>query len=430
MRTDLLYSSSEQIVQDDYVTATYYLELPSTVDPYEKAKNMAVGQTVGTWLPVPGITDDMRKKHMGRIISILDLDPADLETQGEGLSSGGDCSLSAYLFKIAYPIINFDDRLPLMITTLLGNDASTSVRAKLLELFIPKSLADMYPGPAFGIEGLRELTGIKDRPLLLNMIKPCIGFSPDEGADIFYRTALGGVDFIKDDELLGNPSFCPLEERVRAYNRASDAAFERTGKRTLYVPNITDHIGNLLDNVKRAEEAGARMLMVNFASVGWGALQMVRKAAHVPILGHYAGAGPYYEGDHSGISSDLALGKLPRMTGADIVMINTPYGGYPVKRSKYLKTAGMLRLPFYDMKPSLPSLGGGVNPGMVHQLMTDLGNDIMLAPGGAIQGHPMGPASGIRAMYAAIDAKMHEIPLEEAVKDCEELKAAEYMWKH
>ena len=110
-----------------------------------------------------------------------------------------------------------------MLTTLLGNDASTSVRAKLLELFIPPTLASLYPGPGFGIEGLRQLTGVERRPLLLNMIKPCIGFTPEEGARIFYQTALGGVDFIKDDELLGNPSFCPLETRVRAYIQASDA---------------------------------------------------------------------------------------------------------------------------------------------------------------------------------------------------------------
>lgn len=425
MKPDLLHALPEQIYIEDYVTATYYLELSPTENPYEKARNMAIGQTVGTWLPVPGITEEMKRLHMGKIISIMDLDPADLSASCAG--SAGDYP-RPYLFRIAYPAANFENRLPLMLTTLLGNDASTSVRAKLLELFIPPTLASLYPGPGFGIEGLRQLTGVERRPLLLNMIKPCIGFTPEEGARIFYQTALGGVDFIKDDELLGNPSFCPLEKRVCAYTQASDAAYEKTGKRTYYVPNITDHIGNLVDNAKRAQQAGAKLIMINFASVGWGALQMVREAVSLPILGHYAGAGPYYEGDRSGISSDLALGKLPRMAGADIVMINTPYGGYPVKKSRYLRTAEFLRLPFYDMKSVLPSLGGGVNPGMVHQLMSDLGNDIMLSPGGAIQGHPMGAAAGIRAMYAAIDAEMNGISLAEAVQNCEELKAAEYMW--
>lgn len=88
-----------------------------------------------------------------------------------------------------------------------------------------------------------------------------------------------------------------------------------------------------------------------------------------------------------------------------------------------------MTLPFYDKKPVVPSCGGGVNPGVVHRLMKDLGNDIILAPGGAIQGHPMGAAAGIRAMYDAIDAEMNGKSLEQAVSESKELQAGEYMWK-
>lgn len=100
------------------------------------------------------------------------------------------------------------------------------------------------------------------------MIKPCIGFEIEDGAKIFYNTALGGVDFIKDDELLGNPDFCPLKNRVRAYVDASEKAFEITGKRTLYIPNITDHVAKLIDNAKIAEENGSKSNHAYFASVG------------------------------------------------------------------------------------------------------------------------------------------------------------------
>ena len=61
--------------------------------------------------------------------------------------------------------------------------------------------------------------------------------------------------------------------------------------------------------------------------------------------------------------------------------------------------------------------------------MKDLGNDIILAPGGAIQGHPMGAAAGIRAMYDAIDAEMNGKSLEQAVSESKELQAGDYMWK-
>ena len=59
-----------------------------------------------------------------------------------------------------------------------------------------------------------------------------------------------------------------------------------------------------------------------------------------------------------GMASPLAVGKLARLAGADIVMINTPYGGYPLLHQKYMQTVAQLTLPFYDIKPSMPSIGG------------------------------------------------------------------------
>ena len=424
MNNNLLLSLTESILSRDFCVATYYVSLPPGSDPYEKAKNMAVGQTIGTWIPVPGITEEMRQNYMGKIVNIYDLQPDDLESP---IPAGS--GLEHYIFQIAYPVANFENSIPLLLTTLLGNDASTSVQAKLIDLYLPKRMLESFPGPAYGIEGIRSLCKVKGRPILLNMIKPCTGFSPEVGARIFYSTALGGIDLIKDDELLGNPSYCPLTERIRAYNQASRAAFEETGKETIYVPNITDHVSRLVDHAKAAQEAGAKIVMVNFAATGFGALQMLREEIDLPIMGHYAGAGPYYEGPTSGVTSSLVLGKLPRLLGADIVMINTPYGGYPIKRSRYLRTAQELTLALPGIRPALPSCGGGVNPGMAETLIRDLGSDIILAPGGAIQGHPMGSQAGVRAMFAAVEAAMNGTSLEEAARQCPELETIRHLWK-
>lgn len=35
------------------------------------------------------------------------------------------------------------------------------------------------------------------------MIKPCTGYTPEVGAKLFFEAAAGGVDIIKDDELIG-----------------------------------------------------------------------------------------------------------------------------------------------------------------------------------------------------------------------------------
>jgi 2,3-diketo-5-methylthiopentyl-1-phosphate enolase len=416
-----IFSLNEEIRTRDYVLATYYLELPSEADVLEKAAAFATGQTVGTWVPVPGMTDELRARHQGRVARVLEVPPYDLATQ----ITTPTC---AYLIQVALPTINFGPQFPMLLTTILGNDASTSTQAKLVDLELPDAYLAEFAGPRFGIEGVRRLVGVEDRPLLLNMIKPCTGLSPEAGARIFYETALGGVDLIKDDELLGNPTFSPIEERVRAYQRAATSAFEETGKRVAYIVNVTDSPERVIDNARRAVEAGADAVMINFATVGYGLLHALAGAVDVPIMGHFAGSGMFYEGPMSGMSSTLALGKLPRLAGADIVMINTPYGGYPIRRLKYLATVQQLALPHPHLARTFPAIGGGVHPGVVELYMNELGHDIILSPGGAIQGHPDGAAAGGRAMRQAIDAVMAGIPLDTAVAEHPELAAALARW--
>ena len=416
-----LFSIHEEIHDKNYLLATYYIELPADCDVSDKAASMATGQTIGTWVPVPGITQEMRDTHMGCVVSIQELPPQELSTLKA-------VEFIPYLIQIGYPVINFEDCLPMVLTTLLGNDASTSAQVKLLDVQFPKSYLEKFAGPRFGIKGLRELTGISDRPLVLNMIKPCTGFSPQVGADIFRQTALGGVDFIKDDELLGNPSFCPAIERVKAYNQAARQVFEQTGQKTRYIVNATERADRLLDHVKRLVDAGAEMLMLNFATVGYSMFRAIAQTVDIPVMGHYAGSGMFYEGAISGMSSPIALGKLPRLCGADIVMINTPYGGYPLQRLKYLQTAQALSLPWCGIQPVMPSVGGGVHPGLVQRFITDLGKDIILAPGGSVQGHPGGATAGAKAMMQAIDAVVNEISLQEAAKQHSELRQALSLW--
>jgi 2,3-diketo-5-methylthiopentyl-1-phosphate enolase len=417
MKPSQLYALNESVRDLDYVLAAYYMELPKETGVVEKAEGMAMGQTLGTWVPVPGITDEMRETHMGKVVNIIDLPPCDLSTQVQG-------ETAAYLVQLAYPVSNFGAQFPQMLVTLLGNDASTSTQVKLVDLQLPESFVREFRGPQFGIDGLRELTGVPERPMLLNMIKPCTGFTPEAGAKIFYETALGGTDFIKDDELLGNPDFCPAAERVKAYRKASDAAYEETGHRTIYICNVTDRADRLLDNAKRCVEAGARAVMVSYAAVGYSMVRALAESAGVPVLAHYAGSGPLFEGIVSGLSSPFVTGLFPRMAGADLIMMNTPYGGYPLRLEKYLQAAHQMSLPYYHLRPSMPVVGGGVHPGIVSRYVKELGKDIVLGAGGSVQGHPMGAAAGARAMRQAIDAAADGIPVREAAAEHGELRAA------
>jgi 2,3-diketo-5-methylthiopentyl-1-phosphate enolase len=416
-----LFCLPEEIRNEEYLIATYYIKLDSSIDIIKKASSLAIGQTIGTWLPIPGITDEMREKFMGKVVQIYDVPSIDLSTQITE-------NERHYLIQIAYPIINIPPDFPILITTLLGNDASTSAQVKLLDIEFTKQFVEQFNGPNFGIDGIRKITGVYNRPLLLNMIKPCLGLKPEEGARIFYETALGGVDMIKDDELLGSPSYSLASQRVKEFKKASEAAYEKSGKKVLYLVNVTDSSYNIMNTINNVIEAGAEAIMVNFAAVGYNTLHQIAKTVHVPILAHCAGAGMFYEGINSGMSSPLSVGKLTRLAGADIVMINTPYGGYPMQHQKYIQITQQLALPYYHIKRAMPSIGGGVHPGMVGTYMKELGTDIVLAAGGAVQGHPMGSASGANAMLQAIQAASCGIEVEEAAKNSEELSIALKLW--
>ena len=331
--------------------------------------------------------------------------------------------------QIAFPQINFRPQIPMLLSTVIGN-ISMIGRLKLLDLAFPASFVSSFGGPKFGVKGIRELLNIPKRPLLCNMIKPCTGIPPEVGAKLFYEAAVGGVDIVKDDELLADASFSRIEDRVKAFMAEEERAYEEKGERTLYAVNVTDRVDRILENAQRALEAGANCLMLNYLTTGISALRMLAEESsiQVPILAHLDFAGTMYESQDSGMSSHLVLGKLPRLAGADAVVYPCPYAKFRFMREKHIKIALAHRMPLFHLKPIFPMPGGGVHQGMVPVFMEDLGTDWIMGAGGAVHGHPMGATAGAIACRQAIDAMMENVPLEVAVKKHRELKAAIDAW--
>jgi 2,3-diketo-5-methylthiopentyl-1-phosphate enolase len=287
-----------------------------------------------------------------------------------------------------------------------------------------------FNGPKFGVEGIRRLVGATDRPLLITMLKPAIGLTPKESADVFYQAAIGGSDGVKDDELIVSHPWSHFLDRVREHERAAQAAFDATGHRTLYFVNITDRPDRLVQNAYRAVEAGASALMVDYLTVGISAISMLAEdpAIAVPLLGHLAFAGAISASPRNGVSSHLVLGKLPRLAGADTVVYPSPYGTLQFSRSEHLRLAQTMTDPFYDIRRMLPAPGGGLHAGMVPRLFSDLGADFAVGAGGAVHGHPMGAAAGARAIRQAIDATMRVETLSDAATRHPELAVAIERW--
>lgn len=414
----------EEIYEGDYIIATYFFRASGGTNIYEKAKSFAVGQTLGTWLPVPGITLEMKKKYGGKIVALYDIPPAELIPD--------EPDQTAHIVQIAFPDQNFDTQFPMLITTLLGNDVSTSAQVKLLDIKFSRNFLKAFTGPKFGIGGLYQYFRIDRRPIILNMIKPCLGYTPQEGAKIFKSIALGGVDIIKDDELFAQTSYSSIVDRVNHYTRVAKEVEEETGHLVRYCVNITDRQDKMIENAHRAIEAGAGALLVNFVATGLGALQGLRESGiDIPILAHYASAGTITESPYTGISTQLLLGKLSRMAGADMCMFSSPYSAYPFIKRRYSQIADTQRLPLDSIKETMPVIGGGVTPRAGEKIVADLGKEVVLAVGGAILGHPLGPTEGAKAMMEAADALGKGIELDKWAeeKGSEALKISLEKWQ-
>jgi len=99
---------------NDQVLATYRLHGESAAAVGRAAEKFATGQSVGTWLPLPGLTTDLVKRHGAHV--------------GE-LSAVSD-EAHAYEAVIAFPTENFEIGFPMLWTTLLGNDPSTGIEGE------------------------------------------------------------------------------------------------------------------------------------------------------------------------------------------------------------------------------------------------------------------------------------------------------------
>jgi 2,3-diketo-5-methylthiopentyl-1-phosphate enolase len=407
---------------DDYVIGTYLVSYTAALPIPIIAPMLAVEQSTGTWVPVPGETLEVRCQHIAKVIGVYEVPdyefavPPNLQTR-------------QWFVQIAYPEVNIGEQLPMLLTTVVGN-ISMGGDIKLVDIRLPKKYVAGFKGPKFGIEGIRKILGVKKRPLLNNMIKPCTGYRLKVGADLFRKAALGGCDVIKDDELIADASFNSVLGRVKRYMQIEKQVYEEKGEHTLYTVNITDKIPKVFENARRAVELGCNALMINYLAVGFPVMQALAEdpSINVPILAHMDVAGALYMSPWHGLSSHLVLGKLPRLAGADIVVIPAPYGKAPVIDYKFRNVARNLAFPLYHLKPTFPMASGGITPSMVPTVMAALGNDIVIGSGGGIHAHPKGPVAGGKAFRQAIDATMKGIPLSEYAKDHQELAIALKEW--
>lgn len=292
---------------------------------------------------------------------------------------------------VEFPAANWGRNVPLLVSALVageGVETRSFTRCRLVGLELPDGL---LPGPAFGAPAV-----LPDERLGVGVIlKPSLGLSPAECASVAEAAARGGAMLLKDDELLGDPSWCPLEERVRAVASVLHPS-------VVYCPNVTGPTATLLDRARRAVELGATGVMVNAFAQGLDAVLALRDASlGVPVFAHRVGSGPMARGDRFG-ASGAVLASLTRWCGADFVQVGA-YGGKLFDTDDEVDAQLAAARGLMPVPPAVAVLGGGVGAHNAAALAARAGGGgLVLLLGSAAYLDPRGVTSSVRATVEAL----------------------------
>jgi len=407
------------------VTATYLVETPYSLE--RAAEAIAGEQSTGTFTAVPGETDALKERFGARVERIAALEEVRQPSlPGSRVPPGHNGIYTREEVAVSFPLHNFGPSIPNLMAAVAGNlyELRELSGLRLIDLELPQEFAERYPGPRFGIEGTRRLTGVEDRPIIGTIVKPSVGLGAEELEALVYALALSGLDFIKDDELNANPPYLPLKEKAKAVMKAVNRAADRTGKRVMYAFNITGDIGELCRNHDTVVQAGGNCVMVSINSVGFAGLAYLNSFSEVPIHGHRNQWGMMTR--HGMLGLDFAVyQKLCRLAGADHLHVNGLGSKFYESDDSVVRSVQACMKPLFGGYRTMPVLSSGQWAGtapLTYERIRTV--DVMHLAGGGILAHPDGPAAGVESMKQGWEAAVRGIPLEVHAGQRTELRRA------
>ncbi|MBW1666590.1 MAG: ribulose 1,5-bisphosphate carboxylase [Deltaproteobacteria bacterium] len=416
------FSDRSSLDMDQYLVFDYVFE--SFIDPEEAAAHLCQEQSTAQWKRV-GVDEDLREQFGAKVIELSvekTLDHPSLK-----LPSVSDTRSYVCRVKIAHPHGNFGPKLPNLLTAACGEGAFFSPGIsliKLIDIEFPSKFLEHFEGPKFGVEGLRDILGIYDRPIFFGVVKPNIGLPPEPFAELARQSWLGGLDIAKDDELLGDVPWSPLSKRTALVGKVRKECEKATGMAKIYLVNITDEVDRLIELHDIVVRNGANAVMLNTMTVGLSAARMLQKHTKVPLVAHFDFIAAFTRIPNYGVSSELFT-KLQRLAGFDSIILPGFGSRMKTSDSEVFNNVEECLKPMGHIKPSLPVPAGSqwaASTGELHQKLNTI--DFGIVPGRGVFGHPMGPRAGAASLLQGWEAYHRGIPLEDYAKSHVELRAS------
>jgi ribulose-bisphosphate carboxylase large chain len=430
--------------KDTDVLAMFRITPQDGVDPEEAGAAVAGESSTATWTVV---WTDRLTNHSHYQAKAYRLDPV-------------PGSPDQYFVYIAYDIDLFEEgSIANLTASIIGNvfGFKPLKALRLEDMRIPVAYLKTFQGPATGIVGERERLNCYGRPLLGATMKPKLGLSGRNYGRVVYEALSGGLDFTKDDENINSQPFMHWRDRflycMEGVNKASAATGEIKGH---YLNVTAATMEDMYERAEFARDLGSVIVMIDLV-VGYTAIQSMAKWARrndMVLHLHRAGHSTYTRQKSHGVSFRV-IAKWMRMAGVDHIHAGTVVGKlegdpaviagiYDTCRETYvprnLEHGIFFDQPWASLRKMMPVASGGIHAGQMHQLLTYLGEDVVLQFGGGTIGHPMGISAGATANRVALEAMVkarnegrdiwNEGPeiLVQAARGCAPLRAALDTW--
>lgn len=386
--------------------ASYLVE---SWQPIEKTAEAIAGeQSSGTFMALPGETDELKQRARARVTRVEPLP----YVPGPSLHSASVARRAPPgpfhrgRVEIAFPVDNVGANLPALLATVAGNlfELGEVTALRLLDIDLPDAYAARFAGPRFGIEGTQRLAGVSGRPMIGTIIKPSIGLTPAQTAALVDALCAADIDFIKDDELNVDPAYAPFDQRLAAVMPVLHRHADRLGRMPMYAFNISGSIDEMRRRYDAVATQGGSCVMLNLNGVGFAGVEYIRQHGALPIHGHRNGWGALTRHPSLGFEF-VAWQKLWRLAGIDHLHVNGLRSKFWEPDDSVLRSARACLEPFAGLRPLMPVFSSGQWAGQAADMYAELGTtSLMHLAGGGIIGHPLGIAGGVTSMREAWEA--------------------------
>ncbi|MCO6393251.1 ribulose 1,5-bisphosphate carboxylase [Aliihoeflea aestuarii] len=409
------------------IRATYVVETPVPIA--DVAAMMAGEQSAGTFVRVAGETDALRRRFGAQVISTEEIGRSDSPTLRSAWAErkGLNGPRGIYRVVIDYPEDNVGVNLPTLASVVAGNlyDLGEVTGLKLVDVEVTRDYRERYDLPTMGIAGTRASAGVEGRPLFGTIIKPNIGLSPDQIADLVETLCEAGVDFVKDDEIAGTHPHAPVDARIRAVMDRVRRHRDRTGRLVMVAFNITDETDIMRRHADLLAHEEGTCAMVSLNWCGLSAVQTLRRHTPLAVHGHRNGYGGMGRHPLLGIGV-RAYQVLYRLAGIDHMHVHGMRGKFSDLEEDVTAAARhcLEKISEGDDRV-MPVFSSGQWAGTLPFTLEQVGSDdLMFLCGGGIIAHPDGPAAGVISLRQAYDACKEGVPLDVHARSHTELASA------